>query len=83
MRDRYIESITDLVVAQYARAHERGAVARVPARFEVELLLTGLAGLSFRYYSEGRRAELVRAPARAAWPFWCARFTSKERLTTG
>jgi AcrR family transcriptional regulator len=59
MRDHYIESITDLVVAQYARAHERGAVARVPARFEVELLLTGLAGLSFRYYSEGRRAELL------------------------
>jgi AcrR family transcriptional regulator len=60
MRDRYIEAITDIVVAQYARAHEVGAVARVPARFEVELLLTGLAGLSFRYYSEGRRAELVQ-----------------------
>jgi len=59
MRDHYIESITDLVVAQYQRAHERGLVARVPARFEVELLLTGLAGLSFRYYSEGRRAELI------------------------
>ena len=32
----------------------------MPLRSEIELVLTGIEGLSFRYYSEGRREELLR-----------------------
>jgi AcrR family transcriptional regulator len=60
VRQSYVEAITVLVLQQYQRAHERGLVARVPGREEVALVLMGIEGLSFRYYSEGRRAELLR-----------------------
>lgn len=59
VRQKYVLALTDLVLRQYERAHERGAVARVPAWAEIELVLTGIEGLSFRYYSEGRREELL------------------------
>jgi len=60
VRERHVAAVTDLVVEQFQRAFARGAVARVPERVEVELMLTGIAGLSFRYYSEGRREELLK-----------------------
>ena len=60
LRQVYVMALTDLVLRQYERAHERGTVARVPLRSEIELVLTGIEGLSFRYYSEGRRDELLR-----------------------
>jgi hypothetical protein len=55
-----VEALSDLVLRQYERAHERGSIARVPRRAEIELVLTGIEGLSFRDYSEGRREELLR-----------------------
>jgi AcrR family transcriptional regulator len=60
VRERYVAAVTDLVIEQFRRAFDRGVVARVPERVEVELVLTGIEGLSFRYYSEGRRDELLR-----------------------
>jgi AcrR family transcriptional regulator len=60
LRQKYVIALTDLVLHQYERAHQRRAVARVPQRAEIELVLTGIEGLSFRYYSEGRREELLR-----------------------
>jgi AcrR family transcriptional regulator len=60
LRQVYVMALTDLVLRQYERAYERKLVARVPLRSEIELVLTGIEGLSFRYYSEGRRAELLR-----------------------
>jgi len=60
VRERHVAAVTDLVLEQFRRAFARGAVARVPERVEVELVLTGIEGLSFRYYSEGRRDELLR-----------------------
>jgi AcrR family transcriptional regulator len=60
LRQEYVLVLTDRVLSQYERAHERGTVARVPLRSEIELVLTGIEGLSFRYYSEGRRKELLR-----------------------
>lgn len=60
VRERYVAAVTDLVIEQFRRAFERGVVKRVPERVEVELVLTGIEGLSFRYYSEGRRDELLR-----------------------
>ena len=59
LRQKYVSVLTDLVLRQYERAHARGAIERVPLRAEVELVLTGIEGLSFRYYSEGRREDLL------------------------
>jgi AcrR family transcriptional regulator len=59
VRQTVVTEMTDLVHRQYQHAYERGIVARLPERSEVELLLTGVEGLSFRYYSEGRREELL------------------------
>jgi AcrR family transcriptional regulator len=59
VRQKYVTALTDMVYEQYRRAHARGAIARMPARAEVEMILTGIEGLSFRYYSEGRREELL------------------------
>jgi hypothetical protein len=39
--------------------YQRGEIKQVPPRAAVELLLTGIEGMSFRYYSEGRREELL------------------------
>ncbi|HEX5067817.1 MAG TPA: TetR/AcrR family transcriptional regulator [Myxococcota bacterium] len=60
LRQVYVMALTDLVLRQYEKAYERRLVARVPLRSEIELVLTGIEGLSFRYYSEGRRAELLK-----------------------
>ena len=60
LRQVYVMALTDLVLRQYEKAYERQLVARVPLRSEIELVLTGIEGLSFRYYSEGRRAELLK-----------------------
>jgi AcrR family transcriptional regulator len=60
IRREYVQIMTDLVREQYRRAHLEGRVQRIPERVEVELVLTGIEGLSFRYYSEGRREELLR-----------------------
>jgi AcrR family transcriptional regulator len=60
LRQAYVMALTDLVLRQYERAYDRGTVPRVPQRSEIELVLTGIEGLSFRYYSEGRREELLR-----------------------
>jgi AcrR family transcriptional regulator len=59
VRQQAVETITDLVLEQYERAHAAGNVARVPHRAEVSVVLMGIEGLSFRYYSEGRRDGLL------------------------
>jgi AcrR family transcriptional regulator len=60
VRQSYVEVITDMVLQQFQRALERGVAARVPAREAVAMVLMGIEGLSFRYYSEGRRDELLK-----------------------
>ena len=60
VRQKYVITLTQLVLHQYERAVERGTVERVPERAAIELVLTGIEGLSFRYYSEGRREELLK-----------------------
>jgi len=37
-----------------------GVIATAPERARVELVVTGIEGLSIRYYSEGRHAEFVK-----------------------
>jgi AcrR family transcriptional regulator len=59
VRRRYLREITDLIVRQLSLDHESGQNPRGPDRLVVELLLTGIEGLSFRYYAAGRGAELV------------------------
>jgi AcrR family transcriptional regulator len=60
VRQSYVEVITDMVLALFQRAYERGVVPRVPEREAVAMVLMGIEGLSFRYYSEGRRDELLK-----------------------
>jgi len=59
MRRKYVQDLTDLVLRQYERIRAAGRIDRVPDRAAVELAITGIEGLSFRYYSEGRREELL------------------------
>ena len=55
----YVREITDVVFRVLSQAHEKGQASRAPDRLGVELVLTGIEGLSFRYYAAGRGAELV------------------------
>ena len=59
VRRRIVQRLTDLTQAYIAKMHAAGRVPRIPARPEVELILTGIEGLCLRYYSEGRREELL------------------------
>jgi AcrR family transcriptional regulator len=58
-RRLYVRAMTDLVLRWLERLKEQGQVARIPDRASIEFALTGIEGLSFRYYSEGRRDELL------------------------
>lgn len=58
-RRNYVRAMTELVQRWLERLLEKGQIQRVPDRAAVELALTGIEGLSFRYYSEGRREELL------------------------
>jgi AcrR family transcriptional regulator len=59
VRRRIVQALVDLTVDYMTRLHGLGLVPRPPLRAEVELLLTGIEGMSLRYYSEGRRGELL------------------------
>jgi AcrR family transcriptional regulator len=59
VRRRIVQRLTDLTQAFIAKMYAAGRVPRLPERPEVELLLTGIEGLCLRYYSEGRREELL------------------------
>jgi AcrR family transcriptional regulator len=59
VRRGYVEKFTDLVLEQFRQAHQQGRIPRAPERPEIELVLMGIEALSFRYYSEGRRYELL------------------------
>jgi AcrR family transcriptional regulator len=58
-RRHYLQEITDMIVRELSRHHESGRVSQAPDRLIVELVLTGIEGLSFRYHAAGRGAELV------------------------
>jgi len=59
VRRRIVQRLTDLTQAFIAKMYAASRVPRLPERPEVELLLTGIEGLCLRYYSEGRREELL------------------------
>jgi AcrR family transcriptional regulator len=58
-RQLYVREITEIVFRALSPAQENGQASRGPSRLDVELVLTGLEGLSFRYYAEGRGSELI------------------------
>lgn len=58
-RREYVREITDLVLGELELLHEQGRISKQPDRVFVELVLTGVEGMTFRYYSEGRRSELL------------------------
>jgi len=59
-RRRCVNLITDGIVSELERLRAHGAVATAPDRARIELVVTGIEGLSMRYYGEGRHAEFVR-----------------------
>jgi AcrR family transcriptional regulator len=59
VRRKLARAMADLVERWLASLKARGAIERVPERAEIELVLYGIEALSFRYYGEGRREELV------------------------
>jgi AcrR family transcriptional regulator len=59
VRRRVVQQLVELTHDYMRRLHGRGLAPRVPDRAEVELLLTGIEGMSLRYCGEGRRAELL------------------------
>jgi AcrR family transcriptional regulator len=59
VRRHYVQLLTDFNMRGFATLYEQGEIARIPPRATVELLMTGIEGLTFRYYSEGRREELL------------------------
>lgn len=58
VRRATVRDITERMTEALRAAHERGEIERPPDPVRVELLFTGIEGLSIRYYSEGRRDEL-------------------------
>jgi AcrR family transcriptional regulator len=59
LRQRVVRAITEVVHRHMVHLHQTGVVTRTPDRAEVEILVAGIAELGIRYYSEGRRAELL------------------------
>jgi len=59
-RRRCVNLITDGIVSELERMHESGALVQAPDRARIELILTGIEGLSLRYYAEGRHAEFMQ-----------------------
>jgi AcrR family transcriptional regulator len=59
LRQRVVRALTEVVHLHLVRLHEAGAAPRRPERAEVEVLIAGIAELGIRYYSEGRRSELL------------------------
>jgi AcrR family transcriptional regulator len=58
-RRRCVNLIADGIVSELDRMHSNGAMTHPPDRARIELVLTGIEGLSIRYYSEGRHGELA------------------------
>ena len=58
-RRRCVNLIADEIVSDLERSRAHGALTRAPDRARIELILTGIEGLSLRYYSEGRYAEFA------------------------
>jgi AcrR family transcriptional regulator len=59
LRQRVVRALTEVVHVHMVALHEAGQVTRRPERAEVEVLIAGIAELGIRYYSDGRRGELL------------------------
>jgi len=58
-RRRSVREATEMIVRELTLHHESGRVSQPPNPLMVELILTGIEGLSFRYHAAGRGAELI------------------------
>ena len=57
-RRDYVREAIQLVLGELSVAHEKGVIPSKPNHVFVELVLTGVEGMAFRYHSEGRQSEL-------------------------
>jgi AcrR family transcriptional regulator len=60
VRSDSVREISRAIYEQLGNAHEDGRIAREPDRVTVELVVTGIEGISFRYLARGRTRELKR-----------------------
>ena len=59
LRQRVVRALTEVVHIHLVGLHEAGRAPRRPERADVEVLIAGIAELGIRYYSDGRRSELL------------------------
>ncbi|MDJ0867961.1 MAG: TetR/AcrR family transcriptional regulator [Myxococcota bacterium] len=64
VRRQLVREISARVARELEQAHRSGQVSRAPDLPSIELILTGIEGLSLRYFAEGRGAELQRLQPR-------------------
>lgn len=58
VRRATVQEIGARMTKELQRAYERGELGSPPDPVRVEILLNGIVGVSFRYYSDGRRDAL-------------------------
>lgn len=58
-RRRYVREISSMIAREVAVAHREGLALRPPDLLTIELVITGIEGLSLRYFAEGRGRELM------------------------
>lgn len=58
-RRSYVRQISELIAREVGVAHEAGLAEQPPDLLTIELLITGIEGLSLRYFAEGRGRELT------------------------
>jgi AcrR family transcriptional regulator len=59
LRQRVARALCDVVHGYLVGLSETGQMRRIPDRAEVEVLVSGIAELGVRYYSDGRKDELL------------------------
>jgi AcrR family transcriptional regulator len=58
-RRTYVREISALIAGEVAVAHASGQAARPPDLLTIELIITGIEGVSLRFFAEGRSRELI------------------------
>ena len=58
-RRTYVRQISAMIAREVGVAHEAGLAGLPPDMLSIELVITGIEGLSLRYFAEGRSRELI------------------------
>ena len=58
-RRTYVRQISAMIAREVAVAHAAGLAGKAPDLLSIELMITGIEGMSLRYFAEGRSRELM------------------------